>query len=76
MTQLVEVGVIQQGREIRFNKSRESVWLDGIPSDGRTVTEVNYPLLALTIATYIGAGCNILIAIAGMLFMGIFRKRR
>ena len=74
----VEVGVIYTKQGIRFTEgeSRDSLWLSGIPSDGSPVSEMKYPERALTILGYTFAGCNILTAVVGMLFMIAFRKRR
>jgi len=58
------------------NESRESLWNDGIPSDGSPVPHTNYPIQAITFSTYIFSGCNIIVAIGGMIFMTVFRKRR
>ncbi len=76
--QFVKLGLINcSGLSLLNGKSREHIiWGDTIPSDGSTIIELRYTELAVTVVTYIFAGCNIIIAIAGMLFMTVYKKRR
>ena len=72
------MGVVffKQGVEFTEGESRDSLWENGVPSDGSPVSEVKYPERVLALVVYVFAGCNILAAIGGMLFMIVFRKRR
>ncbi len=75
--QFVRLGMIDHsGLSLLNGKSREYIWGDTIPSDGSTIIELRYTKLVVTIVTYIFAGCNIIVAIAGMLFMTAYKKRR
>lgn len=76
---LKEVGYIHipaGGIEFVGNFSRESIWSDGIPSDGSPVTEEKYPILAICIVSYLWAGLDIIMAIVCILFTIIFRNKR
>ena len=53
-----------------------NLWPEGVPRDGRPITEINYPLLPVVILSYIYAGAVIICALLCLTFTVMFRKRK
>jgi hypothetical protein len=53
-----------------------NLWPQGLPTDGRPIIEINYPLLPVVIVSYIYAATVIICALLCLIFTAMFRKRK
>lgn len=58
------------------NETHELLWPDGIPLDGRPITEQRFPYLWITLSSYMCASIVIICAIISIMFTLIYRKRK
>ena len=70
------VNVTSSPLSLEFVGGEDTLWVDGVPSDGSPRTVEDFVPLWLTITANIWSGLVIVASIAFIVFMFIFRKRK